>query len=105
MGSLTAGDALRGVRAWPGTAWRWLLLRLARWFAPVWAVRAEIGAALLLIAGWTLLTAGIAQLLHRSPWLFSAGLFAMTLFGWKYLYTIGRDGLYALTRPMKPPRG
>jgi hypothetical protein len=78
---------------------------LIAWFAPAWKVRAEIGAALLLVAGWSLLTLGVAQLVHRSPWCLSAGLFAMTMFGWRFLYTIGRDGLYALTRPPKPPRG
>lgn len=82
-------------------AWYWLL----RTVAPVWAARAEIGAAVLLVAGWVLITAAIAQLVHRTPWLFSAGLFALTMFGWRFLYTIGRDGLYALTRPPKPPRG
>jgi len=78
---------------------------MRRTFAPVWRARAELGATALLLAGWALLTLGIAQLVHRSPWALSGGLFAMTLFGWKYLYTIGRDGLYLLTRPPKPPRG
>jgi hypothetical protein len=105
MGLVTVGEAIRRVRAWPAAAWRSSLLRLERVLAPVWKVRAEIGAASLLLAGWTLLTAGIAQLIHRSPWLLSAGLFAMTLFGWRFLFTIGRAGLYALTHPEKPPRG
>jgi len=76
-----------------------------RALAGVWRVRAELGAAFLLITGWALLTAGIAQLLHRSLWMLSGGLFALTLFGWRYLYTIGRMGLYTLTRPDKPSRG
>lgn len=78
---------------------------IARWFASVWAARAEIGAAWLLIVGWLFLTVGLEEITHRDLWMLSAGLFAFTLFGWRFLYTIGRDGLYALTRPPKSPRG
>jgi hypothetical protein len=78
------------------------LARVAHWFAPVWAIRGELAQGALLLGGWTLLTAGVAALVPRSPWLVSAGLFALTLFGWRFLYLLGRDGLYALTR--KAPR-
>jgi hypothetical protein len=90
---------------WSHRSRRATALWLERTIEPVWKVRAELGAAVLLLAGWTLITAGVAQFIHRSPWLLSAGLFALTMFGWRFLYTIGRDGLYSLTRPPKSPRG
>lgn len=59
----------------------------------------EILTAAALLLGWGLLTWGIADLIRRSAvWPLSGGLLCITLFGWRLLLQIGRDGLYALTR-------
>ncbi len=58
----------------------------------------EVFAGLLLVAGWGSFTWGIALLLSVNVWPVSIGLFFLSLFGWKFLYIIARDGLYRLTR-------
>lgn len=63
----------------------------------------ELGAAMALLAGWSLLSWAIASLTRTwEVWPISAGIFLLSLFGWRYLYVMARDGLYALTR--EPPR-
>lgn len=59
---------------------------------------AEVAAAALLLVGWALITQGLALLMTPKVWPLSAGLFCLTLFGWKFLLYIARDGLYRLTR-------
>ena len=59
----------------------------------------ELGAATALVAGWTLLSWAIASLTRTwQVWPISAGLFLLSLFGWRYLFVMARDGLYTLTR-------
>lgn len=72
----------------------------AEWLATLpWA---EIAAALSLVVGWTLITWAIASFSHTwQVWPLSAGVFLMSLFGWKYFGVMARDGLYALTREPK----
>jgi hypothetical protein len=61
--------------------------------------RAEVSTALSIAAGWVLLTHGIASLLPNGQvWPISSGLFLLSATGWRFLYTVARDGLYALTR-------
>jgi hypothetical protein len=61
--------------------------------------RDEFLASLAGILGWALVTAAIAELLPaRVVYLASAGLFCLSLFGFRMAYTIASSGLYALTR-------
>lgn len=65
----------------------------------IWDARAELLAALAGVFGWLFLTSAIAELVApRIVWRISAGLFCLTLFGWKFLYELGRKGLYALAK-------
>lgn len=50
------------------------------------------------IGGWLLITAGIAALTSRVAWLFSLGVLLISLGGWRLLWRMATDGLYALTR-------
>src|SRR5262245_49811844 len=59
---------------------------------------AEILTAFTFVAGWLLITAGIAQLTSPTAWYFSLGLLALSLGGWKLLAQFMWNGLYALTR-------
>lgn len=61
----------------------------------------EILTAGALLGGWSLVTLGIALLTSPLAWLFSGGLLLLSLSGWKLLYVLARDGLYALTRDNK----
>lgn len=62
------------------------------------AARAEILTALAFVAGWMLVTAGIARLTSPVAWYFSLGLLSLSLGGWKLLAQFVWNGLYALTR-------
>lgn len=62
------------------------------------AARAELLTALTFVAGWLLITAGVAALTSAVAWYFSLGLLAISLGGWKVLWRLALDGLYALTR-------
>ena len=72
----------------------------AEWLATLpWA---EIAAALALLVGWSLITWAIASFSRTwQVWPLSAGLFLLSLFGWKYFGVMARDGLYTLTREPK----
>jgi hypothetical protein len=62
---------------------------------------AELLTALAILAGWMLLTAGIAALLPvwRGPvWMLSAGLLLLSGVGWRFLWLLVRDGLYTRSR-------
>lgn len=62
----------------------------------------EILISLAAVAGWALVTASVAGLIHgagsRLVWSASTGLFLLSLCGWKFLRKIVTDGLYAMTR-------
>lgn len=88
-------NALRAVGPWVVARLQRARVALAAW---PWA---ELAAALALLAGWTLLTWGVAALTVWQVWPISAGLFLVSLFGWRFFYTMARDGLYALTREKK----
>lgn len=63
---------------------------------------AEILASLAGVLGWVFLTLAVAQMLPAGiVYRASAGLFLLTLFGWGFLYEIGRKGIYSLTRGKK----
>jgi len=59
----------------------------------------EALTAIALVAGWLLVTAGVAELAPaRVVWPVSLGLLLCSAAGWRLLLTIARDGLYSLTR-------
>lgn len=80
-----------------GVAW---LPRLVRWRRAAAALPwAELAAASALVVGWLLVTWAVASLLGVwQVYPLSAGLFALSMFGWRYLYVMAREGLYTLTR-------
>lgn len=51
-----------------------------------------------LLAGWVLLTWGLAALTTWKVWPLSGGVFFLSCCGWKVLATLARDGLYALSK-------
>lgn len=58
---------------------------------------AELLTAAAMIAGWLLITLGIAaRVAPAVVWPVSLGLLCCSLGGWQLLYTIARYGLYAL---------
>jgi len=62
---------------------------------------AEMVLSFAILIGWTLLTLGIATIAGaraRVVYLISAGVFLLSLAGWKLLYRLAADGLYVLTR-------
>jgi hypothetical protein len=54
--------------------------------------------ALGILAGWALLTAGLAALIVPEVWLLSSGLLLLSLAGWGHLRVLFGAGLYALWR-------
>lgn len=72
-----------------------------RWYRTAEAVvrvRAEVATALAFLAGWTLITYGVAVLTSPLAWVFSGGLLCLSLGGWRLLGVVVIDGMYALTR-------
>jgi hypothetical protein len=68
-------------------------------FRAVVAARAELLTAIAILLGWAFLTSAIAVLARPDVvWRASAGLFLLSLCGWKFLYAILSNGLYKLTR-------
>lgn len=60
---------------------------------------AEILVATAAIAGWLAFSSAIAQIAPPGiVWRASVGFLLLSLCGWKFLYTLAREGLYALTR-------
>jgi hypothetical protein len=55
-----------------------------------------------LLLGWGWISLGFAMLWGRVVWPFSLGLLLLSACGWKMLFTMARDGLYALSK--EPPR-
>jgi hypothetical protein len=76
-------------------------LGLVRILLALRAALPELLTAGAFIAGWSLITAGIVALTSPLAWLFSGGLLALSLGGWKLLWALATNGLYALTRPPK----
>jgi hypothetical protein len=64
---------------------------------------AELLTAAALLAGWLLITWGVASLVGWRAWPFSLGTLCLSCAGWRLLVTIARDGLYALTRSPHGP--
>lgn len=77
---------------------------LASIAADTWAARAEILTGSAMLAGWALVTLGVATFAGPVTWAFSGGLLLLSLSGWKLLWQLVAHGLYALTREA-PPRG
>lgn len=88
---------------------RWIAgrgrIRLWDMLAVIRGAAADMLLSLAILVGWTLLTLGIASVAGgraRTVYLISAGVFLLSLAGWKLLYRLAADGLYVLTR--KKPR-
>ena len=75
--------------------------RLVEATEKVFAVFPEVLTALAFLGGWALLTLGVVALTSPLAWLFSGGLLAISLGGWKLFYVFVRDGLYVLTKAGK----
>jgi len=66
--------------------------------AVLWKLRAELLVSIALLAGWALLTWGVAELTTRYAWHISAGLLLLSLCGWRFLKTLVMRGLYVLSQ-------
>ena len=64
----------------------------------LWAYWAELLDAAAIAVGWFLVTWGAAALLVPEVWPISAGLFLLSASGWGHVWTIAREGFYALTQ-------
>jgi protein-S-isoprenylcysteine O-methyltransferase Ste14 len=73
-------------------------MRATNTFARARAVGAEILLTIALLGGWALVTWGVALLTTWKVWAISAGLLLLSCGGWKLLWVIVTDGLYAPTR-------
>lgn len=61
--------------------------------------RAEIATSVALVAGWACLTSAVSHYVSAGVvWRVSAGLFLLSLCGWRLLGKIAGHGLYKLTR-------
>jgi hypothetical protein len=78
-------------RSWSATAW----YRCTGFLGKHWD---KIGTTLLGLGGWGLLTHLLVRWAGGWVWELSAGLLALSLFGWRYAFIIARDGLYTLSR-------
>ena len=58
----------------------------------------EVFQAMGILAGWSLLTWGIAALLVWQVWPISGGILVLSVAGWKHMRTLFGEGLYALSR-------
>lgn len=67
-------------------------------------VTVETAAVLVLVVGWSLLTWGIASLTVWQAWPISAGLFLLGCFGFRLLWRVFGDGLYALSAASREDR-
>lgn len=63
-----------------------------------WKLRAELAVCAAVMAGWCLVTHGIASLTTPKVWPISIGLFLLLACGWRFLWQIATHGLYTLTR-------
>jgi hypothetical protein len=76
-----------------------LVIRVAHPLSVAWSARAEVAVFLAAGLGWALITIAVARVVRPDVVLpLSAGLFALALCGWRLLWTVASDGLYALTR-------
>lgn len=62
--------------------------------------KAEILQAVALLGGWAAITRGIRSFIPSrvDVWSISVGLLLLSLCGWRFLYVLGRSGLYAISR-------
>jgi hypothetical protein len=81
----------------PASAWR-VTLACLETVRATGRARAELLTAAALLAGWALITLGLAQLTTSKVWPLSAGILLLSLCGWRFLGVLFRDGLYRLTR-------
>ena len=59
----------------------------------------EVLNGLGMVLGWALVTGALASFLGVvQVWSLAAGLFVLSLVGWKHMGVIFREGLYTLTR-------
>lgn len=84
---------------------QWWSYRLASFQARSVAIAAVVRKALpdalfvmALLGGWTLLTWGLAALLSWKVWPISFGLFLLSCCGWRMLWVLASQGLYALSQ-------
>lgn len=84
---LDAGPALRALAA---------IGRSIRLFDAIRRGFPELATATAFIAGWLLITKGIADLTRPAVWSISIGLLLMSLCGWSLVRTIVVRGLYLL---------
>jgi hypothetical protein len=89
-----------GVPSVTGTEFSSKLYRVGRavraQLAVVWALRAELLVAACFLAGWALVTVGIAAYTSPRVWPLSLGLLLLSLCGWKWLWSFVGVGLYTL---------
>lgn len=83
-----------------------LRVRASLWATSLRAARAEIIVVVALLAGWALLTHGLAVVmwapLRRGVWPVSSGLALLSLFGWRMLGGLAWGGLYPLLHEDRP---
>lgn len=82
-----------------GSAWRRVTIPLGVLAGRAWRVAPEFAVSLALVLGWALITLAVSRLWRAdvvAP--LSAGVFFLSLVGWRLLLTVVRDGLYALTQ-------
>lgn len=61
--------------------------------------RGELAISIASVAGWACLTSAVSHLVRADVvWRVSAGLFLLSLCGWRLLGKIAGHGLYKLTR-------
>jgi hypothetical protein len=83
-----AGDTFR-------LAWRFVRAQ----FAAALAARAELAQSIALLAGWALVTLGVARIVRPDVvWPLSAGLLLLLVCGVEWIADIFWHGLYQLTR-------
>lgn len=75
-----------------------LLLGLLRLVVRLRVALPEILTTAALLGGWILITVAVVALTSPLAWLFSGGLLLLSLAGWKLLWALMMNGLYALTR-------
>ncbi len=88
-----ARDRRRRIRKWVG-------VRAGRLYRAAERLEVRAAPSLLLLAGWTAVTAGVAELFDagRVVWPIGAGLLAWGLYGYQTLWITIRYGLAALRK-------
>lgn len=60
----------------------------------------DLAVPIAFLGGWLLVTAGVAEMsiYPRRIWLLSIGVLLLAFVGFKFIYILARDGVYAHTR-------